>query len=72
MEDGAEMGGIADEEVAMHIVQRTFDLPSIEDLSESRGINKKHDSVLERLYFHLRSSIVGGLSPRRQGPRHDQ
>lgn len=66
------MRGIADEEVAVHIVKRTFDLPSIEDLSESRGINEEHNSLLGRLYFHLRSSIVGALSPRRQGPRPDQ
>lgn len=72
MDDGAEMGGIADEEVVVHIVQRTFDLPSMEDLSESRGDNGECKNVPGRLYFHLRSSIVGALSTWRQGPRPDQ
>lgn len=57
------MGGIADKEVSVHIVQRTFDLPPIEEVSESRGVHGDHYSVPGRSYFHLQSSTVGALSP---------
>lgn len=62
MEDGAEMGGIAHKEVAVHVVKHVFDLSPVEDVSESFISSRTHENVPEKSCFHLRNSTVGALS----------